>query len=229
MGAFNPAPTKTGAERGHVEEILLDSLLETDGTALASEVDSFVYAERVAEARAIAYLWHLNQRCANQWDPDRMTDFLPRWEKILGLRPLVTDTDNARRAKVRAKMESYGEPGTLQVVNDLMRVVLGSLYVGIVNTPSSAAVGQVPGGCVVLGGASLADGDWYSTIAHVAFQTVQPAGVSDATFYDAIGQIASFVDDLLPGWVTWDWFLDGGHGSGFYLDEDKNLDNQRFD
>src|SRR5690348_510827 len=109
-GGFNPSPEKFGASKGHIEEALLEALLETDGTALSKEVSSYVYAERFAEARTIAYLWHLNQRMANQWDPRRMTDFLPRWERIYGIRPLSSDTDVDRRAKVKAKMETYGSP-----------------------------------------------------------------------------------------------------------------------
>ncbi|WP_437767192.1 hypothetical protein WME77_09190 [Sorangium sp. So ce764] len=228
MGNFNPSPEKFGAEEGHIEEHLLNSLLEADGTAFTKEVDSYVWAERNAEARALAYFWHLNRRMANQWDPLRMTDFLPRFEKILGIRPPPNETDVGRRAKVRAKMEAYGAPPTQQVVHDLLTVVLGSIYAGLVHTPSSQAVGRVPGGATVPGGVTLANGDWYSTIAHLAIKTVQPAGLDDATFYDAVAQIALFLSDLLPTWVTFDWFLDGVHGAGFYLDEDRNLDNQRF-
>ncbi|KYF87778.1 hypothetical protein BE20_24855 [Sorangium cellulosum] len=228
MGGFNPFPEKFGAEEGHILDVILQSLLETDGTAFSKEVDSYVWAERNAEARALAYLWHLNRRMANQWDPLRMTDFLPRWEKILGIRPLPIETEVERRAKVRAKMEAYGAPPTMQVVHDLLTVVLGSIYAGLVHTPSSQAVGRVPGGATVPGGVTLADGGWYSTIAHVAIKTVQPAGVDDATFYDVVAQIVPFLSDLLPAWVTFDWFLDGAHGEGFYLDEERNLDNQRF-
>lgn len=230
-GNFNPSPLTTGAEKGRLEEVLLADGLDADGTALAKDVDSFVWAERNAEARALAYLWHLNRRMANQWDPRRMTDFLPRWEKILGLRPLAGATDVARRAAVLAKMQLFGQPGTQQVLTDLLHTLFDELgiFVGIVNTSSAVAVGTVPGGATVPGGVTLPDGDWYSSIAHLAIETVQPDGVDDPTFYDAVGQIAQAIDGIVPAWVTFDWFLDGSHGAGFYLDEEKNLDNQRFD
>jgi len=228
-GNLNPSPEKFGASRGHIEEALLDGLLEAQGTGLAVDVDSFAWVECNAEARTLAYLWHLQTRMANQWDPDRMTDFLPRWERILGLRVLPGTAAVTRRAAVKAKLELYGQPGTQQVVTDLLTVLLGDLFAGLVHTPSTSAVGQVPGGATVPGGPVLADGDWYSTIAHLAIETVQPTGIDDATFYAAVAGIAGFLDDLLPTWVTFDWFLDGGAGAGFYLDTEKNLDNQRFD
>lgn len=233
-GAFNPSPIKSGAEKGHIEEALLDALVDADGTALSPDVDSYVWAEHLAESRAIAYLWHTNKRMANQWDPSRMTDFLPRWEKILGIRPLPGENDVSRRAKVKAKMEAYGDLATQQVVQDLLSTVLGDIFVGIVNTPSTDATGWVAGGVTVPGGVTLPNGTpagltWYSTIAYLAIETQQPLNMSDAEFYDAVGQISQFLDDLIPAWVTFDWFLDGGSGSGFYLDEEKNLDNQRFD
>ena len=233
-GAFNPSPLKTGAEQGHVEEALLDYLVEADGTALSPDVDSFVWAEHLAESRAIAYLWHTNQKMANQWDPRRMTDFLPRWEKILGIVPLPRDNDVDRRAKVKAKLETYGEPGTQQVIQDVLTTVLGDVFVSIVNSPSSIATGYVTGGVTIPGGVTLPDGtpfgeSWYSTIAYLAIETQKPSGFTDSDFYDAVGQISQFLDGLVPGWVTYDWFLDGGSGAGFYLDDDFNLDNQRFD
>src|SRR4051794_4567574 len=123
-GNFNPSPITTGSEKGHIEEVILDGLLDADGTALSKDVDSYVWAEANATARAIAYLWHLNARLANQWDPDRMTSFLPRWEKILGIRPLTTDTPVERRAKVKSKISAFGAPGDQPVVIDILTVVL---------------------------------------------------------------------------------------------------------
>lgn len=228
-GNFNPSPITTGAERGHIEEILLDGLLEADGTALAKDVNSVVWAERNAEARALAYLWHLSQRFANQADPDRLTDFLARWERILGLRPTAADTETSRRAKVRAKRALDGQPASRGVVNDLMLTVLGDVYAGIVNTTSAEALGYVPGGATVAGGATLGDGAWYSTIAHVVILVTQPAGWPDDAFYEAVGQIGQYLDGLLPAWDSWDWIRDGVGGAGFYLDDDHNLDNERFD
>ncbi len=233
-GAFNPSPLKSGAEKGHIEEVLLNDLVEADGTALSPDVDSYVWAEHLAESRCIAYLWHTTKRMANQWDPERMSDFLPRWEKILGIRPPYGSNDEDRRGAIKAKLASFGEPPTQQVVEDLLEVLINGIFVQLVNTSSVDAVGWVAGGVSVPGGVTLPDGTsagltWYSTIAHLAIETQVPFGMKEDDFYTTVGQITQFLDDLVPGWVTFDWFLDGVNGAGFYLDEEQNLDNQRFD
>lgn len=228
-GAFDPSPRRFGGQAGRPVEIILDALLEGQGTALTDEVGSAQWAERLAEARCLAYLWDLNRRMANQWDPLRMSDFLPRWEKIYRIRPLSTDTLVDRRAKVLAKRQAYGQKPSQQVVRDLMAVVLGPVFVGLVVTPSTSAVGHVPGGATVPGGVTLTDGDRSSSIAHLDIEVTQPDGMTDSVFYETVGQIRGYLDDLMPSWVTFDWFRDGTHGIGFFLDENNDLDNQRFD
>lgn len=226
-GGTDPSPRRSGGQKGRPTEIILGSLIEGQGTALSDSTSGPLWAEAVAEARCINYLWELNRRMANQWDPLRMTDFLSRWERIYGISPLATDTPVDRRRKVGAKIAAFGQPPSRQVVADLMSAVLGSVYVGLVVTPSSIALGHVPGGISIPGGVTLTDGNWYSDIAHLDVQVQQPAGMPDATFYATVGQVRQYLDDLLPSWVTADWFRDGSHGAGFYLDDTFNLDNER--
>src|SRR5437868_5990182 len=113
-GVFDPAPRRFGGQAGRPEELILEALIEGHGSALADDVGTYQWAEHLAEARCIAYLWGLNRRMANQWDPERMTDFLPRWEAIRGLTPLSSDTPVSRRAKVLAKVQADGLPPTQQ-------------------------------------------------------------------------------------------------------------------
>ena len=232
MGQFNPSPTKTGAEKGHIQEALVNAFVEADGTALDGDLTSYNYAEHLAESRCIAYLWDLNTRLANQWDPLRVTDFLPRWETILGIIPPAGATLVSRRAAIATKEAAHGKPGTQQVAGDILRTVLGAIFVGFVNTGSAQAQGFVKGGVSVPGGVTLPDGGtvtWSSTIANVMVQTQEVAGMSDAAFYAAVAQIQGYFDCLLPAWVTCDWFRNGPNGSGFYLDDAFNLDNEAFD
>lgn len=227
-GGFDPAPRHFGGSAGQLSEVLLDALLEANGSAVTTEQASYAYAECFAESRCLTYLWELNQRLANQWDPVRMTDFLARWESIYETKPLSTDTPNDRRAKIAAKLAAYGLPATQQVVTDLLSVVLGEVFVGVVLTPSTIALGQCPGGATLPGGVTLADGPWYSTIAHLAVETIQPAGMPDTTYYETVGQVRAYLDNLIAAWCSVDWFKDGVHGPGFFLDE-TNLDVERFD
>src|SRR5437879_459170 len=97
-GGFNPAPFRFGASKHSIEDVILKALNDGDGSALTDDQNSFNYAENFAIARGIADVWTANRRLAYQWDPKRMTDFLPRWEKILGLNPDPSDSDTARRA-----------------------------------------------------------------------------------------------------------------------------------
>lgn len=232
MGGFNPSPLKTGAERGHLQEALVNGLVEADGTALDGDSGSYNYAEHLAESRCLAYLWDLNTRLGNQWDPLRVTDFLSRWETILGILPPAGATDVSRRAAISAKEAAGGQPGTAQVAGDLLRQVLGPIFLALVNTSSSQALGFVAGGVSVPGGVTLPDGGtvtWSSTIANVMVQVQEPTGTQDAALYSAVAQIPSFLDGLLPAWVTFDWFRNGASGTGFVLDDAFNLDNEAFD
>ena len=243
-GAFNSFPRKFGREQGHVEELLLNALLEGDGSAMASEVDSYNWAEQLANAHAIAALYHLNQRFANQWDPVRMTDFIPRWERILHLTPLLTDSDTDRRTRIGAKMALYAQPPTQQVITDMMTTLLGPLFVQIVNTPSSEAnafvgetaanqaYGYAGGGVSVPGGVTLPDATalgitWYSSVAYICILTQRTATSTDASYYAQMGTIVQFLDDILPAWATWAWVEDGTTVGEFILDDVHNLDNER--
>lgn len=228
-GAFNFSPETYGGEANvHDTELLLEALLEADGSALAKGVDSYVWAERFAEARVLHYLWSTARRLRYQSDPERMTDFLGRWERILKITPQPGATDTERRARVAAKLAIFGQSATTDVVVSTLSAVLGSAFVSVVRTNSADATGFVPGGAVIPGGATLGDGGWYSTIAYLAIETAK-GDLSDAEFYARVGLVAEILDDLLPVWVTFDWFLDGPSGAGFILDEEANLDNQRFD
>lgn len=227
MGALDPSPRQFGQQRNRPHEVILSGLLEGEGSAQAQGTSSYQYAEREAEARCINYLWGLAQRMANQLDPRRCSDFLPRWEAIYGITPLATDSLVSRRAKILAKQQAYMLPPTQQVVTDLMSSVLGSVFLSLVVTPSTSAIGACTNGATIPGGVTLNSGNWGSTIAHLLVLVQQPAAMPNNVFMATVGQIRPFLDDLLPAWVTLDWAIDGAHGDGFYLDE-PNLNRERF-
>jgi len=228
-GNFNPSPQKFGASTESAYETILNSLMEQDGTALSKDGESIVWAENNALARALADLWSTNNKLANQWNPEKMTDFIPRWEKILGIVPGRFSTDVDRRDAIGIKLANFGKAGTQQVINDLLESILQDVYVNIVNGDFSTAIGFVPGGATIPGGATLGDGAWYSTLAYVAIKTLQPFNMNNATFYERVGQIYPFLDNFLPAWVDFNWFRNGTHGDGFFLDDENNLDNEAFD
>lgn len=227
-GNFGYDPFRSGAEAGRDAELILQGLLEAGGDALSKDPSSFRWAQLNADARAIAYLWSLNRRFANQWDAARMTDFLPRWERLFYFVVPKTATLNERRARVGLHFALWGMPPSRQVLDDLLFTLVPRIYVGIVETPPSAALGQVPGGGSVPGGVTLADGPWYSSVAHVDFQTIKPVDVSEYDYNAMVGSLFVYLDLIMPAQCTFDVFRDGPNGAGFFLDE-LNLDNERFD
>lgn len=225
-GGLSPSPERYGGGKP-ILAFVVASLANSMGDAYDTTQSSNVYVELMAYGRAIAAAWSGNQRMANQWDPDRMTDFLPRWEKILGLTPLSTDTDVARRARVKAAFARIGQPANFQGVNDLLTSTLGSAFVGITVTPSSSANVWTPAGWPM--GTHDPNGviNWYSTVSYLAIQVQKPANTSDGDFYALLGSVMPALDSLLPAWVTFSWYRTDIHpGLGFYLDETPNLDNE---
>ena len=118
-GAFFPQPERYGGARPLIQT-LLDSLNAQMGTAYDISPSSPVYIRNYAIARCIADVWNAAEKLKNQFDPLRMTDFLPRWERILNLTPSPTDSGNVRRRKVNARFQRIGRQPTHQAVQDII-------------------------------------------------------------------------------------------------------------
>jgi hypothetical protein len=228
-GAFNPHPLQFGQQSQKIIEQLQTGLADAQGTALATEQGTVAWVENHATARVVAELANAAQKLANQWDPLKTTDFLERWERILGIVPSPTESDNERRMNLLLKLSLSGEAPTYQVVYDFIKDLLGNLFVTIINTSSNDANSSIPGGLVIPGGAILGNDDWRSSISYMAIETFKPDNVEYYQFYNIVNKIFIYLPYFLPAWCTFDWFLDGPNGIGFYLDQDYNLDNQRFD
>lgn len=229
-GGFNPSPQVFGDSENTVWEIFLNSLNTADGNALSDDVDSFNYAENLAASRVLVDLFSTNKRLSYQFDPNLMTDFLPRWETILGIFPGVNDTENHRRRVVVNKISNYGKAPTQQVVTDLLSAALGEVFVQIINSDWTIATQYIPGGGVVPGGATLLDGDWSSSTAYILILVQQPDTMTDDEFYKIVGDIDGLLEDILPVWVTFNWGRANSLGeAGFILDDEHNLDNEFFD
>ena len=93
---------RCGAQSGTPLERLHKSLNQARGTAYSvsdpTEADgTAIDAKNYAYAKAINEIWNANIRLANQFDPNKMGVFLSRWEKILGLVKIPTDTLEDRK------------------------------------------------------------------------------------------------------------------------------------
>ena len=238
LGGFNPAPFKFGEAASTDLEAIQNAFADTQGTSLARERGSVAWVENHATARVLYALYGLAYRLANVNDPARMTNTLPRWEKILNIAPLDSDTIVERRNRVTAKLSLLGKGTTLQVVEDYLTLVLGSMFVGLKFSDPTEATTYVPGGGAVPGGGpAFLDGDladprispYASSLGYVAILLQRPENMTVELFYERAGRIYEDMNNLLGAWMDFDWVNDGPNGAGFYLDEDYNLDNQRFD
>jgi hypothetical protein len=198
-GAYNPLPLQPGAEFERIIELLQQGYESALGTALASEYGTLAWVENHATARVLADLSKAAIRLANQWDPNRMTDFLPRWEKILGIVPLPEETLNDRRIEVTLRLSLTGEPPTYQVIYDFLSELLGDLFIDLIIDSSN--------------------------LCYLGILVQKPTGMTDAEFYPQIGKIYKYLHTLLPAWCTFDWVQYGPDGAGFYLDQEYNIDN----
>ena len=224
FGGLHPSPYSMGGGSPSLEQIL-DSLAAQIGPAYDTAEGGIVYVELMAEARAIHAIWKQNERLGNQWIGAKMTDFLPRWEKIYRIAPRPTATLPERRARVTIAQARAGRCDS-EKLYEVCQTILGDAFVSIVNLSSATANVYTPTGWPM--GSHSAAIDWLSTVAHVAVKVAQPSTMDDGDFYDRCGDLVSELDLILPAWVTFDWFREGPSGAGFFLDE-TNLDNEAFD
>jgi len=237
LGGFNPAPLTFGEAAATDLEAIQKALDDAQGSAIATERGSVAWVENHSTARVLLALYLLARKLGYVNDPKRMTLTLERWEKILGLSPLSSDTPASRRIRVEAKLGLLAAGTSFVTINDYLTKVLGDMYVGLEFPDPLTAVTYVPGGGSVPGGPTFLDGEfapagispWASSLAKVIVKLEKPAAMSEGEFYDRASQSYNDMDNLVGAWMGFDWVRDGPNGAGFYLDEENNLDNQRFD
>lgn len=236
MGGFSPMPKKFGDAKNTDLAQVHGAITEAMGSAFAKERGSFVWVENHATARVVLGMYNSAERLGSVNDPARMTDTLPRWEKILGL-PGVGNPPE-RRARVAAKLGLISAGTAFQVLDDYLTDLLGEMYLGLEFPDPLTAITRVPGGGTIPGGGPVfVDGDladptispYSSSLAHVAILLEKPAEMSESVFYERASSIYNVIDNLVGAWMRFSVIRDGVHGRGFFLDEPNNLDNQRFD
>jgi len=208
---------------------ILASLNRQRGSAYDTGEDSPVYVENYAVARAIDAAWATNNRLVAELSPSRSTSLLSRWEQILGVRPLPTDTVSERRARLGQRLARVGQQATPQLIADALQSELGEVFVAVETLSPAFATAHW---------SETGEPDmWTSTVMHILVRTQKPASYTEAQFYDAVGRVAVLVEPILPAWATLDWYRPGStsvavggvSGAGFYLSEtEPNLGNQVF-
>jgi uncharacterized protein YmfQ (DUF2313 family) len=236
FGGYSPYPRRFGGGKPRLQ-IIHESLNAQRGTTFNPQPDTVVWMENMAFARALCFDgWGTNERLGNQWDPDRMTDMLPRWEKILKIPLYPSFTKAERRAAVKDRFARFGAVPYHSWLTTRLSDALGDYFVAVEYIDLANAVVHSPDGSYPWGTVA-AGAPWSSTVAHVLVRTDKPAGASETLFYEAVGKVAPLLDSVLPSWNTFDWYRGGPTGApvsggpslaGFFLDE-TNLDNEVFD
>ena len=308
-GGFRPYPERTGGAKPRYQ-IILESLNAQMGTAYdADSQTSTVYIRNLALARCLADVANLAEKMKNQFDPDRMSEFIPRWEAIMGIVSGPQDTQTSRKRRIKGRFARIGRQPTRQAILDLLTDEMYPISITLTNdTPATAnfgwpytmgkvyALGTTPPTLVVSGdpegteqlrvkitvggtlgvaefqyslndgttyngvniltAASYAipgtpltlefpvgtyatdnvwfskaygDADWFSSIALFSINGEAPAGMTDAEYYGRVGAAWNVLDSYAPVWADFNFTRDSALGTGFYLDTEYNLDNQRFD
>ena len=239
-GGHFPYPRRFGGGRPRLK-IIHDALNAARGTALdASDSTSVAWVENMAHARAVCFDGYgTNDRLALQWDPDRMTDMLSRWEQILKILPAPNASVPERREAVRARLRRFLDATALhsRILGILTRE-LGEYFVAVEYISAANAVIHVPDASYPWGSV-VSGAPWTSTVAHILVLLTQPGNASESAFYDAAAKVGPALDSILPAWVTFNWYRAPTYGApvnvsggpsmgGVYLDNPANLDNNVF-
>lgn len=145
FGGYSPGAERYGGAVPTLQRVL-ESLNQNRGSAYDTSNTSNVWVENMAIARGVAALWEQNERLSYQNDPYRMGPTLARWEAILGLSPLPTDTPIDRRIRVQARFQRQGQRVFQQYVDDRLLAALGAVYVRSIRlTPGVDALSWWPG------------------------------------------------------------------------------------
>jgi hypothetical protein len=215
------------------ETTILDGLLAARGDAYTHDVDSVVGIETWAHAREIASAWDDLRRIKNEQDPGRCIAWMPRWERIYGLRPDPSATPVERRSALSAACLAEGaspRPSTLQ---DALRAAAPALNPTIINGTSGTATTHIKAGATIAGGITVSaepSGSqltWTSSIAYVCVLCVQPSWMDRATYDRQQATLDRLLEKALPATSTFGTVKDGPSGPGFFCDQVGNLDNQR--
>lgn len=227
-GGLSPFPERYGGSaQGALP--LIKNLIASIGDQLGSAYDvsseSNVYAHIQAYARALSAAWSANRRLACQWDSRRITDFIPRWEKIFGIVPNADATDSERRRAIEAAFLATTTYPTYQILVDTLTALLGDVFVGLVHNDSDDANVWTPVGWPVGVHDPAGIMTWRSSIADVLIVVRQTTNQTDAEFYEAVAKINPVLEKIMPAWMNWHWgrYLHSGSTPGFYLADGTNL------
>lgn len=243
-GGYHPYPRRFGGNKHEGKpllEVVHTSLNAQRGAAFNTEDGTSIAAiESMAWARAITFDgWETNARLGHQWDAQRTTDMLPRWERIFKISPPPDASERERRDELVLRWQRFGGVSNHARLVTALTEVIGDYFVAVEYISLANAVVHVPDNTYPWG-TVVAGVPWYSTVAHILVRLQKPTGATEAQFYEAAGKVVTTLDPIVSAFVTFDWYrapegyaainvAGGPSAGGFYLDAEHNLDNNVFD
>jgi hypothetical protein len=191
-------PLKLGKARRRFYQLKRALLEELKKYGLAVEPGDTAHIEASADARAIAWIWSINQRVANQNHPRRMLENLPVWEEAMQLRPTPTQSDNDRRRVVGARMRGFTNNALDPDMKAAATEVAGSVFVETRTTVEADATIYWPG--VNPGPPGFEN---TSNRSHVAF-VLDATGVEQDDFITRRDAVVGIIADMRPDWLTYE-------------------------
>ncbi len=234
-GGYHPYPRRFGGGKPRLQ-VIHESLNAQRGTALdTTVVNSIVWIENMALARAVDAGWSTNARLGHQWDPIRTTDMLSRWETILKVIPNGTEVE--RRVALEAQWARFGALINIGQLSSKLTTLLGDVFVALEFIDTTQAVVHVPTTGSYPWGTPSTETPWYSTVMHMLVRTEVPDGYTEQEYLDTVGPVFPLLDGIVPAWLTWSVYrpgpvsydvTGGPSAGGFYLDDPHNLNWEVF-
>jgi len=226
-GGLAPYPKRFGSAQGGLLEALTQSLIAARGPIFNPEdTTTIAWAESHAIARAIWETYETADRARNQFDPLRMSDFVPRWEAIFGISPLPGANLNERRKAI-----------ALRFARLLGGVHLGPLYallafyadigatLKVWRTTDAGVMSHVYQSVTVPGGVTIAaDGMWGSSIHQLTIICTQPSTMAWAAFVARMGALEADLFDAVPAWCTYYVAIKSSDTTLDFILDEPNLD-----
>lgn len=198
LGWTNPFPLQIGGGTSFIEEernAILDEVQAKIGLSRATDTEN--YAESLADAQAVAIIWHTNNRLRKQAIPEFMLENLVVWEESTGLRPTDTALMPTRRRVLAAKLRGQINNALSDIVA-VAQKILGDNFVKLELVAPVNAVSYWPG--VNPGPPGY---EWVSNFAHIAIRMTKD-NLTNAEFDGLRTDLFLHFNDFLPAWMTYE-------------------------
>lgn len=213
-GQFS-TPNRTGSSANTTLELIYNALLAARGTAYSNaNSGTVVAAETFGYAKAIVEIFNSNERMGNQWNPNSMGPFISRWEAIFGISPSPTASIKSRKNAIAAVFASWSQKAIIQITADIIKSILGNIFIKVEYYKDSDNLGSVhTGGAVIPGGSTytsntwgglIPNGVWMSYVNQIIIEVWQPMDhngnkiISDQDFQNTIKNASAFLQRWLP-------------------------------